>query len=58
MMLARRLDGANQMFLELKSQLAAGEPPGLIDAALDKIEGPLSDIGTGYCQARALSLFR
>jgi CRP/FNR family transcriptional regulator, cyclic AMP receptor protein len=38
MMLARRLDGANQMFLELKNQLATGEPPGLIDATLDKIE--------------------
>ncbi len=53
MMLARRLDGANQMFLELKSQLAAGEPPGLIDATLDKIEGFLSAIGTGYIRAGA-----
>ena len=53
MMLARRLDGANQMFLELKSQLASGEPPGLIDATLDKIEGLLSAIGTGYIRAGA-----
>ena len=53
MMLARRLDGANQMFLELKNQLASGEPPGLIDATLDKIEGLLSAIGTGYIRAGA-----
>jgi CRP/FNR family cyclic AMP-dependent transcriptional regulator len=53
MMLARRLDGANRMFLELQNQLAAGEPPGLIDATLDKIEGLLSAIGTGYIRAGA-----
>ena len=53
MMLARRLDGANQAFLKLKNQLAAGEPPGLIDATLDKIEGLLSAIGTGYIRAGA-----
>ena len=52
-MLARRLDGANQAFLKLKNQLAAGEPPGLIDATLDKIEGLLSAIGTGYIRAGA-----
>jgi CRP/FNR family transcriptional regulator, cyclic AMP receptor protein len=53
MMLARRLDGANRMFLELKNQLAAGEPPGLIDATLDKIKGLISAIGTGYIRAGA-----
>jgi CRP-like cAMP-binding protein len=53
MMLARRLDAANQMFLELKNQLASGEPPGLIDATLDKIEGLLSAIGSGYIRAGA-----
>ena len=53
MLLARRLDGANRMFLELKNQLASGEPPGLIDATLDKIEGLLSAIGTGYIRAGA-----
>ena len=53
MMLARRLDGANQMFLELKNQLASGEPPGLIDATLDKIEGLLNAIGSGYIRAGA-----
>jgi len=53
MVLARRVDGANRGLLELKSQLAAGEPPGLIDATLDKIEGLLSAIGTGYIRAGA-----
>ena len=53
MMLARRLDCANQAFLKLKNQLAAGEPPGLIDATLDKIEGLLSAIGRGYIRAGA-----
>jgi CRP-like cAMP-binding protein len=53
MILARRLDIANQGFLELKSQLAAGEPAGLIDATLDKIEGLLSAIGTGFIRAGA-----
>jgi CRP/FNR family transcriptional regulator, cyclic AMP receptor protein len=53
MLLARRLDGANQMFLELKSQLAAGEPAGLIDATLDKIEGFLGSIGSGFIRASA-----
>ncbi len=53
MILARRLDAANQAFLELKSQLAAGEPPGLIDATIDRIEGLLSAIGTGYIRAGA-----
>ena len=53
MVLARRVEGANQGLLELKSQLAAGEPPGLIDATLDKIEGLLSAIGTGYIRAGA-----
>ena len=51
--LARRLDAANQAFLELKSQIAAGEPPGLIDATIDRIEGLLSAIGTGYIRAGA-----
>jgi CRP/FNR family transcriptional regulator, cyclic AMP receptor protein len=53
MILARRLDGANQAFLELKNQIEAGEPPGLIDATLGKIEGLLSAIGTGYIRAGA-----
>jgi CRP/FNR family cyclic AMP-dependent transcriptional regulator len=51
--LARRMDDANRAFFELKTQLAAGDPPGLIDATLDKIEGLLSAIGTGYIRAGA-----
>ena len=40
--LARRLDDTNQAFLELKAQLQAGEPPGLIDKTVERIEGLLS----------------
>jgi CRP-like cAMP-binding protein len=40
--LARRLDGTNQAFLELKAQLKTGEPPGLIDRTVERIEGLLS----------------
>ena len=53
MILARRLEGANRAFIELKSQIEAGEPRGLIDATLDKIEGLLSAIGTGYIRGGA-----
>jgi CRP-like cAMP-binding protein len=53
MVLARRIDTANQGLLQLKIMLAAGEPPGLIDATLDKIEGLLSAIGSGYIRAGA-----
>jgi CRP-like cAMP-binding protein len=49
--LARRLDFANQAFIELRSQLDAGEPPGLIEQTIDKIEGLLSAIGAGYIRA-------
>ena len=51
--LARRLDYANQAFLELKNQLEAGEPPGLIDQTISRIEGLLSAIGDGYIRAGA-----
>jgi CRP/FNR family transcriptional regulator, cyclic AMP receptor protein len=51
--LARRMDDANRAFFELRSQLAAGEPQGLIDATLDKIEGLLGAIGSGYLRAGA-----
>ncbi len=51
--LARRMDDANRAFFELKQQLAAGEPQGLIDATLDKIEGLLGAIGSGYIRAGA-----
>ena len=53
MVLARRIDTANQGLLQLKIMLAAGEPKGLIDATLDKIEGLLSAIGSGYIRAGA-----
>jgi len=53
MVLARRLDGANQALLELKNQLEAGEPPSLIGKTVERIEGLLSAIGTGYLRAGA-----
>lgn len=49
--LARRVDYANQALLELKSELAAGEPPGLIDHTIGRIQGLLSAIGDGYLRA-------
>jgi len=51
--LARRIDAANQGLLQLKIMLEAGEPQGLIDATLDKIEGLLSAVGTGFIRAGA-----
>jgi CRP-like cAMP-binding protein len=51
--LARRLDGANQALLELKSMLEAGETPGLIGKAVERIESLLGSIGTGYLRAGA-----
>jgi len=53
MVLARRIDAANQGLLQLKIMLEAGEPRGLIDKALDGIEGLLGAIGTGYLRAGA-----
>src|SRR6516162_9670050 len=49
--LARRLNDANRAFLVLKNQLEAGDPPGLIDKTVEKIEGLLSAIGAGYVRA-------
>jgi CRP-like cAMP-binding protein len=51
--LARRVDNANRAFLELKDQIQAGEPPGLIDKTVERIEGLLSAIGAGYVRAGA-----
>ena len=51
MVLARRLDGANQLLLELKNQVEAGESPGLIGQTVDRIQGLLGAIGTGYIRA-------
>ena len=53
MVLARRIDTANQGLLQLKIMLQSGEPKGLIDKTLDGIEGLLSAIGTGYIRAGA-----
>ncbi|MGA3310324.1 MAG: cyclic nucleotide-binding domain-containing protein [Xanthobacteraceae bacterium] len=53
MVLARRIDAANQGLLQLKILLEAGEPRSLIDKTLDGIEGLLSAIGTGYIRAGA-----
>jgi CRP-like cAMP-binding protein len=53
MVLARRVDAANQGLLELKRQIEAGEPPGLIDATVDRIGGLLNFIGTGFIRAGA-----
>jgi CRP-like cAMP-binding protein len=59
MVLARRIDAANQGLLQLKimletgERLAVGEPRSLIDKTLDGIEGLLSAIGTGYIRAGA-----
>src|SRR6266487_95011 len=39
--LARRLDGANQAVIDLKSQLQAGQPRSVIGKTIEKIEGLL-----------------
>jgi CRP/FNR family transcriptional regulator, cyclic AMP receptor protein len=51
--LARRIDAANQGLLQLKILLEAGEPRSLIDKTIDGIGGLLSAIGTGYTRAGA-----
>jgi CRP-like cAMP-binding protein len=51
--LARRVDCANQALLELKRKVEAGEPPGLIENTIDRIQGLLSSIGDGYVRAGA-----
>jgi CRP/FNR family transcriptional regulator, cyclic AMP receptor protein len=51
--LAQRLDAANRGLLELKGQIDAGEPRSLIDKTIDRIEGMLSAIGSGYIRAGA-----
>ena len=51
--LARRMDDANRAFFKPQQKYAAGEPQGLIDATLDKIEGLLGAIGNGYIRAGA-----
>src|SRR5467141_4858943 len=39
--LARRLDDANQALIELRRQVEAGRPPGVIEQAVEKMEGLL-----------------
>ncbi|MFZ3336515.1 MAG: cyclic nucleotide-binding domain-containing protein [Xanthobacteraceae bacterium] len=51
MVLARRLDSANRALLELKDQIEAGEPPSMIEKSVERIQGLLSAIGTGYMRA-------
>ncbi len=51
--LARRIDAANQGLLQLKTMLESGEPRGLIDKALDGVEGLLSAVGSGFIKAGA-----
>ena len=51
--LARRINAANQGLLELRRQLEAGAPKSLIDQTLDGLGGLLSAIGTGYGRAGA-----
>ncbi|MGH6672005.1 MAG: Crp/Fnr family transcriptional regulator [Xanthobacteraceae bacterium] len=53
MILARRLDAANHALVDLKSQIEAGAPPGLIEKTVGRIEGLLSAIGAGYIRAGA-----
>jgi CRP-like cAMP-binding protein len=56
--LAQRVDAANRALLELKSEVDAGEPPGVIDGAIVRIQGLLSAIGDGYMRAGVgLSMF-
>jgi CRP/FNR family cyclic AMP-dependent transcriptional regulator len=43
--LARRLDGANQALIELKTQVQAGQPPSVIGKTVEKMEGLLGDSG-------------
>jgi CRP/FNR family cyclic AMP-dependent transcriptional regulator len=58
MILARRVDYANQALLELKREVSTGEPRSLIDSTIDKIQGLLGAIGDGYLRAGAgVSMF-
>jgi CRP/FNR family transcriptional regulator, cyclic AMP receptor protein len=51
MVLARRLDAANRALVELRDQIEAGEPPSMIEKSVERIQGLLSAIGTGYIRA-------
>ncbi len=49
--LARRLDGANQALIELKSQLQAGQPRNVIGITVEKMEGLLAASGASLIYA-------
>jgi CRP/FNR family transcriptional regulator, cyclic AMP receptor protein len=49
--LARRLDGANQALIELKSQLQAGQPASVIGKTVEKIEEVLGVGGASLTYA-------
>ena len=51
--LAQRVVGANAALIELKQQIEAGAPRGLLEATADRIVGMLSAIGSGYIRAGA-----
>jgi len=51
MVLARRLDGANQALIELKSQLQAGQPHGAISKTVKKMEEMLIASGANLVYA-------
>jgi hypothetical protein len=40
--LARRLEGANQVFIQLKSQLEADQPRSVVAKTVEKLEGLLN----------------
>jgi CRP/FNR family transcriptional regulator, cyclic AMP receptor protein len=49
--LAQRLDSANRGLLELKRQVQAGEPGGVIGRTIEKIEGLLGETGANLMYA-------
>ena len=49
--LARRLEGANQALIELKSQIQAGQPSSVIGKTVEKIEGLLDPGGASLVYA-------
>jgi len=49
--LARRLDGANQVFIQLKSQLEGGQPRSVVAKTVEKLEGLLGVSDTSLVHA-------
>src|SRR6266550_7005993 len=50
--LARRLDDANQMLIELRRQVQAGQPPSVIEKTAEKMEGLMGVSGADLVYAR------